>query len=312
MQLTGCYGTYFSPESSGVYRFTLNTGNGVPENAALLYAARDAKCMCRVGGGIAAPVQQGEQAGLVRFGTDGAKEAQALFEHGTGCFLADDGTYLYSANYHEGTVTVCARDTLRPVHRIEAGAGAGCHQVLLHGGLLLVPCLERDEVRIYKRGGAFAQTGALTFAAGTGPRHGVFDSAHRRLFLVSERSNELFCWRVDGVDFTLEQTCTVADGGASAAIRLSPDERFLYLSTREKNLLTVFALEGTRARRLQQVSCGGRHPRDFDLTPDGRWLVCLNRDSGEIVSFAVDRASGRIGPEAGRLRAPQASGLLWL
>lgn len=309
MELTGYYGTYSSPESRGVYRFGFDPAVGTFSGPALLLEAQNAKCLGSAAGALAAPIQAGERAGLVRFDRSGRELARNLFEPGTGCFLAEDADYLYSANYHEGTVTVCDRTSLAPLHRIEAGEKAGCHQVLLYGALVLVPCLERDEVRIYDKTQDFAQVGALTFAKGTGPRHGVFDAAFRRLFLVSERSNELFVFRVQGSDFLQTAEVPVAPGGASAAIRLSRDERFLYVSTREQELLTVFAVEGERVRRIQQVSCGGRHPRDFDLTPDGRWLLCLNRDEGGLVSFPVDPETGLLGAEAGRLAAPQGSGI---
>jgi 6-phosphogluconolactonase len=177
-------------------------------------------------------------------------------------------------------------------------------------GLVLVPCLELDEVRIYDPARGFAQVDALTFPAGTGPRHGVLDRAGERLFLVSERSNQLFLFGAEGRRFIPAAAYPVAEHGASAAIRLSRDERFVYLSTRESDVLTVFQTEGLTARRVQQVPCGGRHPRDFDLTADGRWLLCLNRDSGELVSFPADPGTGLLGPRCASLRAPRGSGIL--
>ena len=45
---------------------------------------------------------------------------------------------------------------------------------------------------------------------------------------------------------------------------------------------------------VEIVPSGGSHPRNFNLTPDGAWLVCANRDSDNLVSFKVDSATGRL------------------
>ena len=109
--------------------------------------------------------------------------------------------------------------------------------------------------------------GSLEFPPGTGPRHGTIDNDFR-LFLVSELSNELFVydWQ-NGPLPTLRAQLPVLPAGftsakppASAAIRLSPDERFLYVSTRFADVITVFELEnstnGTLPRAVQQLgSC---------------------------------------------------------
>lgn len=306
--LTGYCGTYASSGGRGVYRFLFDEKTGRFGDVPLVLEAQDAKCLCRTGPALAAPVREGERAGILLFSPDGTRLAESLFENGTGCHLLRAGRRLFSANYHEGTVTVCDPETLEVLGRIEAGTGAGCHQTLVSGGLILVPCLELDEVRIYD--GTLEQIGKISFPAGTGPRHGVFDRAGQRLFLVSERSSRLFVFRVCGRDFVPEASAAITEGGGTAAVRLSADERFLYVSTRGEDVLTVFRICGCDAERVQQISCGGRHPRDFDLTPDGNWLLCLNRDSGNLVSFPVDRKTGLLGGPSGEAPIPAGSGIL--
>ena len=72
----------------------------------------------------------------------------------------------------------------------------------------------------------------------------------------------------------------------------------------------MFSLAGDVPVRIQQADSGGKHPRDFDLTADGRWLVCLNRDSGGLAVFPVDTQTGLLGKASGRTAAPKASGIL--
>jgi 6-phosphogluconolactonase len=126
---------------------------------------------------------------------------------------------------------------------------------------------------------------------------------------------------------------------AAAAIRLSPDEKFLYVSVRERNVICVFELTATypkvtadvtsqdepaimsaekvlphqkitasrlTATKIQEISCGGEHPRDVVLTPDGRFVLAVNRYPGSIVSFRRDPVSGKLGQQISSINIPQA------
>jgi 6-phosphogluconolactonase len=53
------------------------------------------------------------------------------------------------------------------------------------------------------------------------------------------------------------------------------------------------------------VNCGGVQPRNFDLTPDGAWLVCAHQGSDSIVSFRVDSTSGRLALLSGKITVAQ-------
>lgn len=308
-RIYGFLGTYASPHSRGVYRFTLDTDTGALSPPELIYEAQDAKCLALDGPLLAAPVQMEGRAGALLLDCAGPAPrllAQALPEARTACHMAFHGGRLYAANYHEGTVMVYAPPSLSPVRRIEIGTGAGCHQVLFHERLLLVPCLELDTVKLFDYTADFAPAGEIPFPRGSGPRHGVFNRDHTRLFLVSERSNELYVYSVKGTTFSLDFVVPIAPEGATAAVRLSQDGRFLYVSTRGIDLLSVFHLDGGAPALLQQRPCGGSHPRDFALSPEGDWLLCLNKDSGSLASFPVDRGAGLLGPS--RCSAPVAQG----
>ena len=132
--------------------------------------------------------------------------------------------------------------------------------------------------------------------------------------MVSELSNELFIFNVNKNQFKLEQTLSVlpeashlasADGvskkeresvkkaePAAAAIRLTSDEKFLYISIRGLDILAAINVQGEKAAVIQHSSCGGVHPRDFILSPDENFLLAANRFAGGIVSIGRDRTSG--------------------
>lgn len=313
--ITGYFGTYFSPESAGIYRFLLHPDTGVLDTPTLWYDAPDSKYLSLRDGLLAAPLVRDGKAGACLLDTrDGTVRGTHYAEHAAACFVLQDETCVYTANYHEGSILVYDRRDLSLLRRIETGAHAGCHQLLLHGRFLIAICLLRDEVLLYDRTREYALVGTLSFPKGTGPRHGIFDRTHTRLYLVTELSNQLFIFDTDGeagfrqraVYDLLPQGAVWRRPPASAAIRLSPDERFVYVSTRFADVLTVFRVTPEGAQRVQQVDSGGQHPRDFVLTRDGRFVLVAHRESGGLVVLPRDAESGRLGAVCARVPAPEA------
>ncbi len=316
--INGYAGTYASPEAPGTYRFTLDPDTGILGAPTLVYPQKNTKYAAWRGGLLATVAEDGGRSGLALL--DAAAPGcpvldRSLTEEATACFLTWHEGQIYSANYHDGHVLVyeAQEGKLRLIRRLEMGAEAGCHQALFHGRWLMVPCLCLDQVRIFDRSGGFAPAGTLEFPAGSGPRHGVFNAAHSRLYLVSETSSQLFTFAVDGLNFTLEQADPIlspeqAPGAQTAAVRLSPDERTLCISVRGADLIAVFRLENGLPALLQRASSRGRDPWDLIFAPGGRFLLASDRNSDALVSFAVE-PDGRIGPERSRVTIPQCVGL---
>ena len=298
---------------------------------------------------LAVPRKTNGKAGLAVVNLD-ADPLQVVGEYSEeqdcSAYVTGDGEFWYTANYHDGEIRIyknfpgnktaaeilagrekvapgIAKDSgsaapnLKLIHKIATGHESGCHQIILAGQFLLAVCLLRDQILIYDRSKNWQQVGVVNFSKGTGPRHGIFDSARENLFLVSELSNELFIFAAGGKNDFLNLLSTqplVAQNNlpaAAAAIRLSPDEKFLYVSVRERNVICVFALQGGVATKIQEVSCGGNHPRDLVLTPDGKFVLAVNRYPGSIVSFKRDAGSGKIGAQCGSINIPQAVSVAW-
>ena len=304
--LTGYAGTYESAQSFGIYRFTVDEETGALTEPKLYYPAPNAKYVSLQKGKIAAPVERHKRAGICLVDLSAEDPAAEIFcEEQTACYVVQDGTRIYTANYHEGSVMVyeeqkTSEEGLRLLKRIQIAPAAGCHQVILHGRYLLVPCLELDKVRIFDSFRNYEPAGEISFPAGSGPRHGIFNRDHTRFYLVTERSNELYTFRADeNAGFYQLDSCSVLPEKGTreddtAALRISPDERFLYVSTRGSDLLSVFSLEGELPEVVQFVSCGGRHPRDFVIVPGGKFLLVANRFSNNLICFRLGARTGRI------------------
>ena len=311
---TGYIGTYRSPDAYGIYRFALNAENGRLSSPEPFLSVQDSKYLAlREDGLLASTVQRGSGAGLFAARLQDLPDAQheILPEDSTGCHVALSATHAYTANFHSGTVCCYRLADEAPVleHVISIAPKAGCHQVLLHDGLLLVPCMELDEIRMFSVEDYTAR-GAIAFPSGSGPRHGVFDHAHQNLYVAAQKDNAVYRYSVYGDGFELMHRVPLLDEPGSdcdetAAIRLSPDERFLYVSVRGANLIVVLACAADGLRVIQRISCGGDHPRDIALSPDGRFILSANRYSGDLTCFLRDPATGRIGAQCSKVSVPE-------
>lgn len=319
----GYIGTYASEDSRGVYHFRWNEQTGEMTEPELFYEAPNAKWVSFYGDMMAFPIEKEERAGTCFLEIKNGiitQEHVILEEKQTPCYILQEGDFIYTANYHEGTVIVYRVEGGKPaiIKRIENGEKAGCHQILLHGPDLLVPCLIQNKIRFFDRDHGYEPSGELEFPEGTGPRHGIFNREHTRFYVVSEWSNELFVYEVLGREFQLQETVSVLpeeDQGqtrdaASAAIRLTKDEKFLYISVREMDLLTVLDVSGEHVKAVQHVSCRGVHPRDMILSGNENYVLAVNRFEGGIVSIQRDEKSGRLGEIKHQVNMPQGVSIL--
>lgn len=73
-------------------------------------------------------------------------------------------------------------------------------------------------------------------------------------------------------------------------IVVHPNGKFVYVSLRRQNLLSVLEiLEDDSLVRRQTISCGGENPRGLCVAPDGRFLLCANLQSAAVSRFAIGR-----------------------
>lgn len=315
----GYIGTYTTGRSQGIYRFTFDPDTGALSEPILFVAVRNPKCVARKGSILASAIELEGRAGVALW--DARHPGTPPFsmccpEKQTPCHLRFSGSSLLAANYHEGLFTVYRTDShnLSCATQIACGEKAGCHQSLGRRGFILVPCLEQDQVRIFDR--KFSPRGVILFPAGSGPRHGIFHPKDRTLWMVTERSHELYHFNYADTRYQLLQQVSILPkdhpeyaASTTAAIRLSPDGRFLYTSTRGADVMSVFALDADGAHLIQQVPCGGKHPRDFILSDDGRYVLVLCRDSDDLFSFPRDAETGKLGEIVSHIHVPEGSSI---
>lgn len=133
--------------------------------------------------------------------------------------------------------------------------------------------------------------------AGTGPRHFDFHpDGGKYLYLLGELSGEVIVFDYAFGELTQKQVIAADTVGArgSADIHVSPDGRFLYASNRLKaDGIAIFSIdpeEGTLTKVGYQLT--GIHPRNFVITPNGKYLLVAARDDNKIQVFSIDAGTG--------------------
>lgn len=240
--------------------------------------------------------------------------------------VSSSGRAVLTANYHAGYVaSLPASDDGRlnpPCSRIEHRGPPGPnrerqdrphpHSVTLSpdNRFALVCDLGLDRVFSYRLGSpvptlAPNEPPFAEAPAGSGPRHAKFSADGRFFYVANEMGGSVCSYAYNPAAGTLSLRQTIStlppefhELNTVGEIRIHPNGRFVYVSNRGHESLAVFARDSVTGdlRLVEIVPCGGRHPRNFDLSPDGRWLLCANRDTDNVVVLSVDPDTGRISP----------------
>lgn len=145
-------------------------------------------------------------------------------------------------------------------------------------------------------------TEAFSVEAGAGPRHILFNKTGDRFYLIHELTAEVGVYAYEQGRISHIETHPLTRAGhagevGAAEVRISPDGKYLYASNRgDANTLTAFAIDVDTGRltEIQQVSSEGVAPRNFAITADGRYLLCGNQNSDEIIVFNRNQEDGTI------------------
>ncbi|SMG49474.1 lactonase family protein [Sphingobacterium psychroaquaticum] len=174
--------------------------------------------------------------------------------------------------------------------------------------------LGSDKITIYavdKEKGDYVlkEESTLATPAGGGPRHIVFDEKGKNLYVLLEMSAEVVHYRKDGHKWELLTVSSInaddfkGENGA-AEIKLSKDGKFLYASNRgEANSIALFSVDkGGELKRVNVYSTKGKGPRNFNLSPDEKYLLVANQYTNNIVIFPRNAATGELSDETREIR----------
>ena len=132
---------------------------------------------------------------------------------------------------------------------------------------------------------------------GTGPRHMAFSKDGKVAYALNELSGTVAVFDIEQQGLKLKQTIASdsVGGGGCADIHLSKDGRYLYASNRLKeDGISTFkvAKDGTLEKIFYTRT--GRHPRNFTLSLDERYLLVAVRDDNSIEVYSRNSETGEL------------------
>ncbi len=142
----------------------------------------------------------------------------------------------------------------------------------------------------------------VSVTPGNGPRHVVFSNDGKYLYLIQEIGGAINAYTYD--NGTLKQiqsvnmlTPEMKGNIGSAAIRISPDGKFLYASNRGNgNEIVGYSINPDNGMLtfVSRTTSLGKGPRDFIIDPSGKYLIVANQNSDTIYVYKRDVTSGRL------------------
>ena len=325
-------GTYTSGTSNGIYVYRFDEETGVAEymsdvraiNPSYLAVSADERYVYSVG-------ESGRDAVVYAFSLDKKAGKLNLLNtqptNGAGpCYISADhsGRFVVTANYSGGSVSVLplsADGSLQLVAKVFGFEGSGpdvnrqekphlhCAVFSPDRQYLFSPDLGSDQVHKFKTTDtapflAVGNPPAYKTEPGSGPRHLTFHPNGRFAYLINELSGTVTVFHyTDGHLETVQYIASDRSEGVgnkgSADIHVSPDGKFLYASNRANtNNITIFSINAADGKlTLAGFQPTGQHPRNFIITPNGKFLLVASRDSNLIQVFEIDRETGLLKEE---------------
>ncbi|MDQ8198001.1 lactonase family protein [Pelagicoccus enzymogenes] len=232
--------------------------------------------------------------------------------------LRPQGNALVVANYQTPTVSsvqVHSDGSLTASNRPQILAGSSIHpqrqahsfphSISFHPSGTLAYACDRGSDRIYsyrytEEGLVPTDPPYLSVRPGSGPRHMAFHPDEKRAYVVNEIGGSVTTFSIDATTGSISEgpsyplvPGTFHGENYSAEIALHPNSNYLYATNRGHDSISVFRVGNAAALEpIQNIPCGGQHPRYFAIDPTGKWLLCSNRHTDSVSIFSIDRVSG--------------------
>ncbi|AXG82189.1 lactonase family protein [Streptomyces paludis] len=203
--------------------------------------------------------------------------------------------------------------------------GPACHGMALDSTerWLIATDNGYDHIYVYPHGPRSRRlTGkAYPVAAGSGPRHVATHPKAPFFFVTNEWSPSISAFQLNertgavrhiqtiGVSAdnlnpgTYDGSVFAYDGPSPSDIRVHPNGRFVYASTRRihsaqggSDTITSYAFDqGTgRLKLVDEIETGGKMQREFNIEPSGTFLFACNQNSNNVTTFALDGRTGKM------------------
>lgn len=166
--------------------------------------------------------------------------------------------------------------------------------------------LGTDRVTIYRIEKAhdsyhLVEEDRIATPPGGGPRHLVFDQQGNNMYVLLEMTAVIAHYQWEGDNWILADTISINEDGfkganGAAEIKRSADGKFIYATNRgDANTITLFTVqESGKLERKKVYATGGEGPRNFNLSPNGNFLLVAHQYTNNITVFERNAETGEL------------------
>lgn len=327
--LTMLVGTYTSGTSKGIYTFRFNENSGVATPLSEIEASNPSYLTVSDDGQFVYSVDESDkQSAANAFAFDKQKGTLRLLnsqktDGKAPCYIISNGKYVVTANYGGGSISVFPINeqdgSLLPTSQVIKFKGTSvdkerqnqphlhCVRITPDAKYLLADDLGTDKIHKFKINPNASvenkedflikgEPDSFNVEPGSGPRHLIFSANGKYAYLITEISGMVIVYEYN--DGNLKEIQSIpadnlkAEG--SGDIHISPDGQFLYASNRLRgDGLAIFRVnqkDGKLTKLDYQFT--KVHPRNFIITPNGKFILVACRDSNVIQVFERNLTTG--------------------
>ena len=329
-------GGYTKHESAGIYQFDfigsgdqahLEQRRNVVEVGGPTYFQKDGQFIFTI-------KNENGQGGIAAF-ANGKLVSQLLHEGSSPAYIGinKEKKLLYTANYHTGVLAVISYDDqgqltlLDQVKHENKALGPRPEQAGAHphyfdetpGGHLVSCDLGQDRVDFYGFDGQkLTHLASYQNEDGFGRNHLAISPAGKYFYVAGELSSQVNVVKFDEENWMFRSLATYStipeswdQHNGAAAIRLSSDGKFLYVSNRGHDSIAVFAVLPDQALKLvQRVSTFGEFPRDFNWDAEEKYVVAANQNSNNATLYQR-QSDGTLTPLEKDIAVPEGTRVLF-
>jgi YVTN family beta-propeller protein len=202
--------------------------------------------------------------------------------------LSKDGRHIYISNEDTKTASVIGIAAAKVEHIIPVGQEPEGVTTTPDGKQFYVTCEAGGDIYVVDT----ASYAAVThFKVNGRPRSVAFLSSGGIGFIPSESVGELNV--IDSVNAKVLKTIALPTGSRPMRVKLSPDEKRLYVSNGRAGTISVF---DTHSYELLDTIKVGTRPWGIGVSPDGKFLFAANGPSNDvsIVDLKTNKEVSRI------------------
>jgi len=334
-------GGYTKHDSKGIYELKLS---GIDAQAELT----DEKNIVEVGGPtyfqkdgdlIITINNTGSKGGisLFKLTSTGYKEVDSYLTDGASpayVGISKTKKVVYTANYHTGVISVFSysddklsliasathtAQTLGPRDEQKDSAHPHFFDETPKGNLVCCD-LGNDSVTFYQLNvNKLEQIAVYQNEPGFGTRHIAFSKDGNYFYVAGELSSKVNVVKFDENNWKFESIQTISTipedwtkHNGAAAIRISKDGKYLYVSNRGNDSIAVFVIQPDHTLKLiQRISTFGEFPRDFNWDDEQRYVVATNQNTNNATLYLRDADNGILNMIQNNVFVPEGTRVLF-